>query len=77
MMDTCFVSVLILLLFIFVRVLQFRDLLLRDRSSWPRCQHFGHGWLPALACAGGASPWATSGEDIACAGLERLSGHTF
>ena len=47
--------------------------MLRDKSSWPRCLLW-HGWLPALACAGGASPWATSGEDIACARLERLLG---
>ena len=52
---------------------EFRSLLLRDRSSWPRCLLW-HGWLRALACAGGAAPWATSGEDIACAGLERLLG---
>ena len=52
---------------------EFRDLLLRDRSSWPGCLLW-HGWLPALACTGGASPWAASAEDIACAGLERLSG---
>ena len=52
---------------------EFRDLLLRDRSSWPRCLLW-HGWLPALACTGGASPWAASAEDIACARLERLLG---
>ena len=52
---------------------EFRDLLLRDWSSWPRCLLW-HGWLPALACAGGTSPWATSGDDIACARLERLLG---
>ena len=52
---------------------EFRDLLLRDRSSWPWCLLW-HGWLPALACAGGASPWAASDEDIACARLERLLG---
>ena len=73
MMDICSGSVLILPLFVFVRVLSFRDLLLRDRSSWPRCLLW-HGWLPALACAGGASPWADSVDDIACAGLERLLG---
>ena len=27
---------------------EFRDLLLRDRSSWPRCLLW-HGWLSALA----------------------------
>ena len=47
--------------------------MLRDRSSWPRCLLW-HGWLPALACTCGASPWAASAEDIACAGLERLLG---
>ena len=32
-------------------------------------------WLvPALACAGEASPWATSDDDVACARLERLLG---
>ena len=50
---------------------EFRDLLLRDGSLWPRCLLW-HGWFLALACAGGA--WATFGEDIACAGLERLLG---
>ena len=53
--------------------IEFRDLMLRDRSFWPRCLLW-HGWLPALACAGGASPWAVSDEDIACARLERLLG---
>ena len=52
---------------------EFRDLLLRDRSSWPRCLLW-HGWLPALACTGGASPWAASVEDIACARLEKFLG---
>ena len=52
---------------------EFRSLLLRDRSSWPRCLLW-HGWLPALACAGEASPWATSDEDVARARLERLLG---
>ena len=52
---------------------EFRDLLLRDRSSWPGVS-FGMVWLPALACTGGASPWAASAEDIACARLERLLG---
>ena len=50
---------------------EFRDLLLRDESSWPGCLLW-HGWLPALACTGGASSWAASAEDIACARLERL-----
>ena len=53
--------------------IEFRDLMLCDRSSWPRCLLW-HGWLPALACAGGASPWDASDEDIACARLERLLG---
>ena len=70
-MDICFGSALILLLFTFVKVLEFRDLLLRDRSSWPRCLL---GWLPALACIGEASLWAASVDDIACARLERLLG---
>ena len=52
---------------------EFRSLLLCDRSSWPRCLLW-HGWLPALACAGEASPWATSDDDVACARLERLLG---
>ena len=71
-MDTYCWSALILFLFIFVRGVEFRDLVLRGRSSWPRCLLW-HGWLPALACNGGASPWA-SAEDIACARLERLLG---
>ena len=62
-----------LLLFIFCESVEFRDLLLRDRSSWPRCLLW-HGWLPALACTGGASPLAVSAEDVACARLERLLG---
>ena len=33
---------------------EFHDLLLLDRSTWPRCLLW-HGWLPALACSGGAS----------------------
>ena len=52
---------------------EFRDLLLRDKSSWPRC-HLWHGWLPALACTCGASPWAASVDDVACVRLERLLG---
>ena len=44
-----------------------------DKSSWPRCLLW-HGWLPALACTGGASPWAASVDDVACARLERLLG---
>ena len=32
---------------------EFHDLLLMDRSTWPRCLLW-HGWLPALACSGGA-----------------------
>ena len=31
-------------------------------------------WLVALACSGGASPWATSDDDIADARLERMLG---
>ena len=53
--------------------IEFRDLLLRDRSSWPRCLLW-HGWLPSLACTGGAPPWAASADDIACARPERLLG---
>ena len=52
---------------------EFRDLLLREKSSWPRCLLW-HGWLPALACTGGASPWAASADDVACSRLERLLG---
>ena len=50
---------------------QFHDLLLRDRSSWPRCL-LCQGWLPALACTGGASPWAASVDDIASARFEEV-----
>ena len=53
--------------------LEFRDLLLMDRSSWPGCL-LRHGWLPALACSGGASPWAASYDDVADARLKRLLG---
>ena len=53
--------------------LEFRSLLLRDKGSWPRCLLW-HGWLSALACAGEASPWAASGDDVACSRLERLMG---
>ena len=52
---------------------EFHDLLLLDRSSWPRCLLW-HGWLPALACSGGASPWCTSDDDVADARLERMLG---
>ena len=52
---------------------EFRDLLLRYRSSWPWCLLW-HGWLPALACAGGVSPWAATDDDVASARLERLLG---
>ena len=52
---------------------EFHDLLLRDKNSWPRCLLW-HGWLPALACTGGASPWAALVDDVACARLERLFG---
>ena len=41
---------------------EFHDLLFRDKSSWPRCLLW-HGWLPAFACIGGASPWAASVDD--------------
>ena len=53
--------------------IEFRDLLLRDKSSWPRCLLW-HGWLLVLACSGGASPWAATDDDVACARLERLLG---
>ena len=33
-----------------------------------------HGWLPAHACSGGASPWVASVDDIADTRLERASG---
>ena len=52
---------------------EFRHLLLRDRSSCPRCLLW-HGWLPALACAGEVSPWAATNDDVAFARLERLLG---
>ena len=52
---------------------EFHDLLSRDKRSWPRCLLW-HGWLPALACTGGASHWAASVDDVACARLERLLG---
>ena len=52
---------------------EFRDLLLRDRSSWPRCLLW-HGWLPALACAGEVSPCAATDDDVAFARLERVLG---
>ena len=52
---------------------EFHDLLLLDRSTWPRCLLW-HGWLPAHACSGGAFPWATSDDDIADARLERMLG---
>ena len=52
---------------------EFRSLLLHNRESWPRCLLW-HGWLPALACAGEASPWAASGDDVACFRLENLLG---
>ena len=54
MMDICFGSALILLLFTFVKVPNFVDLLLRDRSSWPRCLLW-HGWLLASLCWWGFS----------------------
>ena len=72
-MDICFGSALISP-FVHIRESpEFHDLLLRDKSSWPGCLLL-HGWLPALACAGGASPWAASVDDVACAELERLLG---
>ena len=43
---------------------EFHDLLLRDKSFWPWCLLW-HGWLPALACTGGASPWAASVDEVA------------
>ena len=49
---------------------EFHDLLSVDRSAWRRC-FLWHGWLPALACSGGASPWAASVDDIAATRLER------
>ena len=42
---------------------EFHGLLSRDKSTWPRCLVW-HGWLPALASAGGDSPWADSVQDI-------------
>ena len=50
---------------------KFHDLLLMDKSTWPGCL-LCHGWLPAVTCSGVASPWATSDDDIADAGLERM-----
>ena len=52
---------------------EFRDLLLRDRGSWPRCLLW-HGWLLALACVGEVSPWAATDDDVASDRLERLLG---
>ena len=69
----CFGSVLISPLFISVRVLNFTCLLSMDRRTWPRCLLW-HGWLLALACSGGASPWADSVESIADAWLESSLG---
>ena len=69
----CFGSVLILLLVHVRESPEFHDLLRLDRSTWPRCLLW-HGWLPALACSGGASLWATSDDGIADARLERILG---
>ena len=34
-----------------------------------------HGWLPSLACSGGASPWAAASvDDVADTRLERALG---
>ena len=52
---------------------EFHDLWRLDRSTWRRCLLW-HGWLPALACSGGASPSTTSNDDIADARLERILG---
>ena len=52
---------------------EFHDLLSMDRSTWPRCLLW-HGWLPALACSGGASPWADSVDSIAEARSESALG---
>ena len=70
-MDICFGSALITP-FVHIRESpEFHDLLLRDKSPWPRCL-LRHGWLPAPACSGGAFPWAASVDDVACTRLERL-----
>ena len=52
---------------------EFHDVLCMDRSTWPWCLLW-LGWLLALACSGGASPWAASGDEIACTRLERALG---
>ena len=39
-----------------------------DESVWPGCLLW-HGWLPALACSGGGSPWAGTAGDV---GLHRI-----
>ena len=46
----------------------------RDKRDLGLGVCFWHGWLPALACTGGASPWAASVDDVACARWERLLG---
>ena len=64
MLDICFGSALIFLLFTMVKVPSFVIFCFVDRTSWPWCLPW-HGWLPALACTGGASPWAASADDVA------------
>ena len=47
---------------------EFHILMNVDKSTWRRCLLW-HGWLPALACPSGGSPWADSAGDV---GLHRL-----
>ena len=73
MMDMCFGSALILLIFIFVKVSSF-VIFCFVIGVLGLGVFFGMVGYPALACTRGACPWAASADDIACARLERLLG---
>ena len=43
---------------------EFHDLVIMDKSHWPRCLLW-HGWLPMLSGVDGASPWAADDSESA------------
>ena len=52
---------------------EFRPLVSRDRTHWPRCLLW-HGWLPGLSSRTVGTPWAVASSDLASSCLENACG---